>query len=276
MKVLLLTRFTLKELGRKRLMLWAVAVSILALGLFTVAMLSFYGMGDAAYVEERAPFAAQMEMMALYMVSFVATLLAILTSAGTIAGEVEGGTLLAVLPKPVARWEVLAGKILAYSIVIGLYIAIMAVCLMAISYATAGILSPAPVLGIPLMILSVLTLLVIAILGSTLSSTMVAAIVVLMLYGFGWAGGLVEIVGRLIKSGTLTNVGTIANLLIPGNKIWQFACYYLQPDIMSTRGIHLNPFFGAVQPVWWMLIYAVAYILAICFLSTVVFSHKDL
>jgi Cu-processing system permease protein len=276
MKTLLLTRFTLKELIRKRLLVWATAVSALALGLFTVAMLSFYTMGDAVYAAERAPYAAQMEMMALYMVTFVATLLAILTSTGTIAGDVDSGTLLAVLPKPISRWEVLAGKTLAYAILISVYTALMALCLMAISFVTTGIFSPVPLQGILLMILSVLTLLVIAILGSTLSSTMAAAIVVLMLYGFGWAGGLIEIVGRLLKNDTLVNVGTISNLLIPGNKIWQFACYYLQPDVMSTGGIQVNPFFGAVQPSFWMILYALAYIGGVGALAAIVFTRKDL
>jgi Cu-processing system permease protein len=278
MKTLLLTRFTLKELVRRRLMIWALALSVFALILFAAAMFAYYGTasGNVFTARELKPFSAQMEMMSLYMITFVATLLAILTSTGTIAGEVDSGTLLAVLPKPISRWEVLAGKLLAYAAVIGVYIVVMSACLMAISWFSTGIFSPLPLPGVLLMVLSVLTLLVVAILGSTISSTIAAAIVVLMLYGFGWAGGLIEMVGRVLDNATLINIGTISNLLIPGNKIWQYACYYLTPEAMSGATITLNPFFGAVQPSLWMILYALVYIGGISGLAAFVFTRKDL
>src|SRR5258708_24624076 len=131
-RIWLLARMTFREAVRKR-MIWAVF-------LLTALFVAFYGWGitrfkatwdaRAAARSFRVPItfnqAVDLNMaFAFFIVFFLASVMGIFASIGTIAGEVDGGTFQAILPKPIRRWEVVIGKWVGYAIMLALYIVIV-------------------------------------------------------------------------------------------------------------------------------------------------------
>ena len=56
-----------------------------------------------------------MLMVGLYTCDLLAVVMTILTSIDTLAGEISSGTIHAIATKPVARWQILAGKFLGFA-----------------------------------------------------------------------------------------------------------------------------------------------------------------
>src|SRR5947207_2660787 len=64
-------------------------------------------------------------LLGLYTVNFLTGVMTIFAAVGAIAREIEEGTLHAIVPKPLARWEIIAGKYLGFLAMIVIYLALM-------------------------------------------------------------------------------------------------------------------------------------------------------
>mgnify|MGYP005852434071 CR=1 FL=1 len=280
MRTLVMARFTFREAVRKRI-LYA------ALGLTVIFFLVYWAGCFFAFQEMRAErlsptisryAAAQILLAGLYVVNFMAGLLAIFTAAGTIAGEVEHGTLHAVVPKPLHRWELVLGKWLGFALMLSLYAVVSSAIAIAVVYTLSGYLPPYPVQGTALSILSVLLLLSLTILGSTALPTIAAGIVVFMLYALATVGGMIEQLGQLLQNTTMINIGIITSLVIPSDVIWKMASYLLQPPAPFGRltGPAAGPFTVATPPSETMIAYSVLYTGAALGLAVLAFRRRDL
>src|SRR3972149_5227891 len=107
-----IARFTFREAVRKKAVLGAVVLTVLFLLLYATGL--YFAFQDIQQLGRAAAFkdfiAGQLLLLGLYAISGMAALLAIFTSVGTIAGEIEQGTLHAIVPKPLRRWEIVVGK----------------------------------------------------------------------------------------------------------------------------------------------------------------------
>jgi len=277
--VITMARFTFHEALRKKVLLAAVLLSLAFLALYTVG---FY-----YYMRESAKFASgrptdvlvrdygMLVMMGLYVVNFSGGLLSIFTAVGTISGEIESGTLHCIVPKPIRRWEIVAGKWLGYAVMLSVYVLGMSWAVMGIAYAFSGYLPSEPLKGSLLMVLVSLLLLSMTISGSTLFSTVTNGVVVFMLYGIASVGGMVEGVGVLLKSELLVNIGIVTSLIVPSDSIWKAATYFLQPRLFNL--IPIPTPFSSVSPASpAMFIYAVGYCAAILLFGIRLFQRRDL
>lgn len=281
MSIVTIARFTFHEALRKRVVLAAAILSLVFLALFA---LGFY-----YFVSETAKYAAQrtspsnigirefgvLVMMGLYVVNFSGGLLAIFTAVATISGEIESGTLHAIVPKPVKRWEIVVGKWLGYALMLSTYVFVMAWSVMGIAYFLSGYMPAHPWNGSILMVLVSLLLLCLTFAGGTLFSTVTNGIVVFMLYGIASAGGMVEGVGVLIKSDLLVNIGIVTSLLVPSDAIWKAATYFLQPRLFDLIPIP-TPFSSVSPPSGAMVVYAIGYCAAVLLVGIRLFQRRDL
>lgn len=276
-----ITRFTFKEALRKKVLLGAVVLSLLFLALFTLgnhfaqAEFARGASRNAQAAVMRASLSAGMTIAGLYVVNFLAGLLAIFTAVGTISSEIDSGTLHAVLPKPVARWEVLLGKWLGFASMIVAYVVLMGGAIVLIASVVWGSAPPSPFAGLVFMSLCALLLLCLTVLGSTLLPTVTNGIVVFMLYGVGLMGGFIEQLGSAFRNETMVNIGIITSLLIPSDVLWKMASYSVQPEDVLVRTATL-PIFGGSEPTLSMLGYVLAYMGAIVGLAVVAFNRRDL
>lgn len=285
MKVLTIARFTFREAVRKRVLLGA---AVLSIGFLTVYALGAYfsyadwarteariGQSPQQLIDMRSGIANTLTLLGLYAVNFLAGLLAIFTAVGTISSEIDSGTLHAILPKPIRRWEVVIGKWLGFAVMIVAYLVLMSTAIFTIMALTWQEVPPQPVLGVALLSLCSLLLLSLTVLGSTIFSTVATGIVAFMLYGVGLMGGFIEQLGTLIENQTMVNIGIITSLIIPSDVLWKMASYVMQPTSLITRAF-TTPFWGSSPPSPAMVTYSILYSITALGLAVYVFRRRDL
>ncbi len=283
MKALIVARLTLQEALRRR-MIWVVlGLSLLFLGVyfwgFTQVRDEFMQRaarsGGRGQILNLDSVATVMVGLGFYTVNFLAGVMTIFAAVGTVAGEIESGTFQAIIPKPIARWQIILGKFLGFAAMICAYIILMAggVIFAArfIANYTPGNIIP----GTLLVILVSLVLLSLTILGSTIFQTMANGVVVFMLYGGAMLGGLLELIGSLANINSLINSGIIISLILPSDAIWRLASTLLQPNSQLRLDTPI-PIAVTRAPSNAMVIYAVGYAVVLLTLAILAFRRRDL
>src|SRR5438128_12552111 len=128
--VLQIARFTLQEAISRKLILAGVLISLGYIGLFT---LGFHFAYDRSIENTSTPEArlslgvafATLTLFGVYVVNYLASFLALFLSVGAVSGEIDSGTLHAVLARPLRRSEFVIGRWLGYAVMIAVYIVAM-------------------------------------------------------------------------------------------------------------------------------------------------------
>jgi len=279
-RIWLIARITFREAVRKR-MVWAVV-------LLSALFLVFYGWGIVRFKETwdgriarigRIPisFAQAVDLnvaFGMFIVFFLAAVMGIFASIGTIAGEIDAGTFQAVLPKPIRRWEVVLGKYLGFALMIGLYVAMMTAGIAAVVFAVTQHL-PAQLVQAALVIaVAAWWLLALTVLGSTVFATMANGIIVYMIYSFGLAATILETIGQTLQIPAMEQSGLIVSVIVPSQRIYNYANYLIQPTTNigfgGGGGIGGTPPSGVVVP------FAIGYLVLLIIGACLVFRRKDL
>src|SRR5215216_3075583 len=187
--VLEIARFTLLEAVSRRLILAGVAISAGYIGLYS---LGFHFAYDKA-LESSSPAAptrlglgvafAVLTLFGVYVVNYLAGFLALFLSVGAVSGEIDSGTLHAVLARPLKRSEFVLGRWLGYAALICAYVIAMTSAVQLIARAIAGYEVPEPLPALLLMLLEVLLLLTLSLCGSTLMPTLANGVIAFTLLG---------------------------------------------------------------------------------------------
>jgi ABC-type transport system involved in multi-copper enzyme maturation permease subunit len=273
-------RLTLREAARRKIVLAA-----LMLG---VAFLLVYGAGLYLLRREmirdgtinRSLIANQifgfLTLSGLYGVNFMFTVLAVLTSVDTLAGEIASGTIQSLAAKPVRRWEILLGKWLGFAIMLTLYLALMAGGVIAVAVIITGYQPNHIVAGLALIWLNGILMLNVSLLGGTRMSTLANGVVVFATFGVAFVGGWIEQIGAFLDNQAAVNVGIVSSLLMPSEAIWKRAAYELQSVVAGAAGF-ANPFTSSFSvPSRAMILYAVAYAAVALALAMWSFERRDL
>ncbi|RIK45834.1 MAG: ABC transporter permease [Chloroflexi bacterium] len=281
MMTLLIARITFREAFRRRLVLAVLILSAVFLGLYAFGFKIVHDdvvrFNDARQ-GRTLPYEVQasiMVLLGLYTVNFLAGIMTIFAAVGAIAREIEEGTLHAIIPKPLARWEIIAGKYLGFLAMIAAYITAMVTGVLLISITVGAYTPPRIVEGMLLMILVSGILLSLTMLGSTIFSTMANGVVIFMLYGMAVTGGLVEQIGTALNNDTMVRIGIITSVLVPSDSIWKLASYVVQP----TLAVNLtgpNPFGTSTPPSDFAVRYAIVYCAVLVITSMLVFRRRDI
>lgn len=287
MKVLVIARLTLREALRRR-MIWLVLGLSLVFAVvyfwgFTQVRAEFLreaanrppGRGNAGQILTFDLVATIMVGLGFYTINFLAGVMTIFASVGTIAGEIESGTFQAIVPKPLARWEIVVGKFLGFAAMIVIYIAIMAAAVLGTARIVADYTPANFVQGSLLVMLVSLILLALTIFGSTILQTMANGVVVFMLYGGALLGGLLETLGSVLNIHSLINTGVIVSLILPSDVIWKLASSILQPN-SNLRFDSPIPIAVSTPPSNAMVVYAIGYVIVLLGAAVFSFSRRDL
>jgi ABC-type transport system involved in multi-copper enzyme maturation permease subunit len=284
MTTLLIARLTFDEALRRK-MIWAVL-------LLSGAFLALYAFGFQLLRDDLVEFdrqrggapnavlpyevqASAMVMLGLYTVNFLAGIMTIFAAVGAIAGEIESGTLHAIIPKPLARWEIIAGKYLGFLAMIAVYLALMVGGVVLVANVIGDYSPPNIMRGLLLLILVSTILLSLTMLGSTIFATMANGVIVFMLYGMAVTGGLVEQIGNALDNDTMVRIGILTSVLVPSDSIWKLASYVVQPSI-AVNLIGPNPFGTAAPPSDFAVRYAFFYCATLVVASMLIFRRRDI
>jgi ABC-type transport system involved in multi-copper enzyme maturation permease subunit len=268
---------TCREAVRRRVLAAALAVG--------AAFLLLYGFG-LHKVLASLPAAATRQLlfrrqavivlfaMGMYVVNWLLAVITILTSADTIAGEVNSGVIQAVVTKPIRRWEVIFGKWLGFAAMLTAYLAFLAGGMLA-EVRLIGGHTPAHVPeAIGLMWLESMLLLAVTFRAGASLSTLATGVTVFGLHILAFLGGWVEEFGWLAHSQTAMNLGVMASVVMPSESLWRRAAFELQGPVIG--GFGRGPFSIGSVPSGWMVVYAGLYLAAALALAIRRFSGRDL
>jgi ABC-type transport system involved in multi-copper enzyme maturation permease subunit len=284
MNAFLIARLTFQEAFRRKM--------IVAVLFLSAVFLLLYGFGFQLLIDDLGAFdeqrggmpgqilpyevqASAMVMLGLYTVNFLAGIMTIFAVVGSISAEVESGTLHAIISKPLARWEVVAGKYLGFLVMIAIYVSLMVGGVVLISTTIGDYTPPNIVQGTALIVLVATILLSLTMLGSTIFATMANGIVVFMLYGMALTGGLVEQIGAALDNDTMVRIGVGTSILLPSDAMWKLASYVVQPAI-AVNIVGPNPFGTATPPSSFAVQYAIGYCVVLLIAAMLVFRRRDI
>lgn len=287
---------TWKEMLRKRVVLLTLIMTLIFLLAFwfvarTIGMEFSNGNFEPGSMEEllnEFMQGAVSLVVGFFFASFVIAFLAIFSSVSVIAGEAEQGVMQAMIPRPVTRQHFYLGRWIGFvSLGVGyalfLYLAILGVT----EYHS----------GVPgnwwsltkafLLFASVVPLLVsLAMLGSCYMSAMGNGVVMTMLFGAGWLGGMLNKItsaGAFGKAGeTLHMIAGLLDMVMPADALQRrmlaemFSLQDMMPFVDLAKADSLGPFAIASVPSVTFLLYALGYLLIALLLGVRAFRKKDL
>lgn len=229
---------------------------------------------------------ATLTLFGVYVVNYLASFLALFLSVAAISGEIDSGTLHAVLARPLRRSEFVIGRWLGYAFMIAVYIVAMTGLVLLTARLIAGYEVPDPVPALMLMLLEGTLLLTVSLFGSSLMPTLANGVVVFTLLGLAWLAGIIEFVGRLLASApnstgseAMVNIGTIVSLILPSDALWHGASYYLEsPSMLAVLGAARGgiPFFSTLPPAPALVVWSIGYVVVVLGGAVLAFRSRDL
>jgi ABC-type transport system involved in multi-copper enzyme maturation permease subunit len=283
MPLLIIARLTLREAARRRLLHAVAIVTVLVIGLTGWGISRLTTLHDSSgqplpHSEVMATTAGLVIMLA-YMFSFVLAIGAAFLAAPAIAGDVDSGLVLALLPRPLRRSQFVLGKWLGLAALLVTYGGLASGVELAMIRALTGYLPPRPVQAVAFLAGESVVVLTLALLGSTRLASMTCGIVVLALFGVTWIAGIAESVGVAFHNTAITTAGTVMSLLLPSDGLWRGAVYNLEPAILVAVGgasPSTNPFSVAAPPPTPYLMWAVGWVVVILGLAALSFRRRNL
>jgi ABC-type transport system involved in multi-copper enzyme maturation permease subunit len=272
---------TLQEAARRRV-LWA-------LGLLTVLLLALSAWGFSKLAAEadtggltsgEAKLAAsQVLNLVMFFLSLVAALGTAFLAGPTLAGEIESGTSLALLARPVRRPEVLLGKWLGLVAFGASFVAVAGVAEFLVVRATVGYWPPQPVGGLVLLAGQTTVLLTLALLLSTAISPMASGVLAVGLFGTAWVAGVVGGVGQALDNDGVAQVGTVSRVLLPTDGLWRGAMHAFQdPSALTRLGPAAEgfPFLSDSSLTVSYLVWTAVWVAMVWGLAALAFSRRDI
>ena len=280
-QVLTIARLTILEASRRKL--------LLALGILTVVVIVLTSWGfsrlpamkDVTPAEVRLA-ASQLTILVAFMFSGVLALGSTLVSAPSIASDIESGIMLAILPRPIRRSQVLMGKWLGLALLVSLYAAGSGLLELLGIWLATSYTPPNPVAAIVFVAAEGIILMTLALLLSTRLAPMTGGAIALVLFFVAWIGGIALGIGQTFANDTIINIGVGSRLLIPTDGLWHGAIFYLEPSEFlaaaraAGRARAGNPFFADQPPPWTYIAWVVAWLGSLLALANWSFARRDL
>jgi ABC-type transport system involved in multi-copper enzyme maturation permease subunit len=236
--VLTVAGLTLREAARRRV--------LRALGALTFALLtlSAWGFSKLAGIEfegsaltsgEERLLASQVLNLVMFGISLIAALGTAFLAGPTLAGEIESGTALSILARPVRRSAVLLGKWLGLVAFGSGFVAVAGLAQFLVVRATVGYWPPQPLEGLALLAAQTAVLLTLGLLLATLISPMASGVVAVGLFGATWIAGVVGGIGDALDNEGVARIGTVSRMLLPTDGLWRGAMHALQDPIAVAQ-----------------------------------------
>ncbi|WP_369254928.1 ABC transporter permease [Geodermatophilus amargosae] len=277
--VLTLAGLTLREAARRKVLRSLAVLTVLLLALsawgFSRLDAEFGGLtsGEARLA------ASTVLNLVMFGFSLIAALGTAFLAGPTLSGEVESGTALAMLARPVRRSTVLVGKWLGLVAFGGAFVALAGLAQFVVVQVTVGYWPPQPVTGLALLAAQTAVLLTLGLLLSTVISPMASGVVAVGLFGATWIAGVVGGIGDALGNDGVARVGAVSRMLLPTDGLWRGAMHAFQdPSLLTQFAPELggSPFFSEAPLTATYLGWAALWVAAVLGLAAMAFSRRDL
>jgi ABC-2 type transport system permease protein len=272
----IMARVTLREAVRRKVVWMALLASALMFLIFAVSLrlqvLEFQSRAMSPFVRYQVE--SGMLVIGLYTCDLLAVVMTILASIDTLAGEMSSGTIHAIAAKPVARWEILSGKLLGFVIMSVVYVVLTFSGTIAVSYWVTGVLPEHALRGALLLMFECVVALGVTFLLGTWFSTLTVGVLALGLQGVAFMGGWLEQVSGFSRSAAIVKLGVISSLVMPTESLWRRAAYEMQTPLAAS--LSFSPFANVSIPSMTALAYAACYLGVVLSVAIYHFHVRDL
>jgi ABC-type transport system involved in multi-copper enzyme maturation permease subunit len=270
---------TLREAFRRRVV-WALLVlTVVLLALSAWGFSKLIGLdtelGTMTSGEARLVASILLNLI-MFGFSLIAAIGTAFLAGPTLAGEVESGQALALLARPVRRSAVLLGKWLGLVAFGCGYVIAAGLAQILVVGVVVGYWPPNPAVGLALLAAETVVLLTLALLLSSVVSTMASGIVAVGLFGATWVAGVVGGLGAAFGNEGVERVGTVSRILLPTDGMWRGAMNAFQDSTaLAQMGEGGFPFLseGPLTPAY--LAWAVVWIAVVWGLTALSFQRRD-
>lgn len=219
---------TFKEVYRKRIVHVVGVLTLIYWGLlgFVIYLQPKALTSGISLISALINISSLLTILGFYLSSMLLAFLTVMLSVGVISSEVEDGTVLTLLTKPIPRRSYVLGKYLGVSLMVVAYAVILFIAILI--FAAFGKQNFIQIFGwltvfkgLALFILQPLCIAAVAVFGSTLFKTVNNGIFVIALYMLSNIGGIIEQIGTLTSSVDLSTFGILAGLFAPFEVIYR-------------------------------------------------------
>lgn len=264
MRIRAIALHTFASFLRNRVIIVVLALCVCVVLLMMAPLLAMKAMTTAANEAQMRATVLGLVSGIMFFVSGAGSLLAIWAAADAVASEMKAGTILAVMARPVKRWEYLLGKYLGVQMLLGVYVLLM----FGLSLLLAGLGGER--------------------IGTTLWALIVYPMVRYAVYS-ALAMLLVTFLHPLVTFAIGVVIATMALILSPGaeagtriHEILRTACYALLPStplLSETRFYTLTQ--ASLKQIGWLghlttLAYGLDYAFVCLLLAMWAFRHRSL
>ena len=283
-KILLFARLTIREAVRKKLIWVLGGLTLLVLVLSAVGLNRLVETGMRGQPQSEVLQATSFILiLIMFAYSFVLALSAVFITVPSIAGEMETGTALAILTRPVSRAQFLLGKWVGLVALTATYVTVASLAEFAVVNLTTGYMPPHPFMFIGYMVAETVVILSLALLVSTRMAPIAGGVIVLGGFMLAWMGGVAISIGRQFNVDALITGGTITRLLLPTDGMWKGAVYSLEPAVLiaaaraqGADGIANLPFFSLSPPSGAYVAWTAGWMVAILALAVRSFRRREI
>ena len=240
----MIARLVIREAARRRLLLALLILTLIVIGLtgWGFSRIPTITQGGTPLPDLQVKLiASQFLILTMFMFSFVLAMAAVFVATPQISGEVESGTALAILSRPIGRAEYVAGKWVGLAALVAVYSGGAAAVELCVVNAVVGYVPPEPLAFLAFMIAEGIVIMSLALLLSTRLSGMVGGVVALVLFGIAWIGGIVGGIGAAFDNATIMHVGTATKLILPTDGLWRGAVFALEPRSFIAASSQAGP-----------------------------------
>lgn len=276
-----IARLTARETLRSRSMVIAVVLNLAYLGLFALVAATALSSERGAALG-RVPATFQRDIVR-FLLSFaiagasnLALFVGIFASAGAISNEIERGTILAVAARPVARWEIVAGKFLGNGLLSCAYLVSQGLLVGGAVALLAGYWTNDLLVALALLSLNVLIMVAVAVAGSTRLNTLANAIVIIVLYLALVNTGLLYGIGAFLEDDLLRGIADWSRLLLPVGEVGDMAGRRLAGPFGALAEGELNGRAILLPTRDWISFYAALYLGVVLILAGWSLTRRDL
>ena len=279
-----IARMTMIEASRRRMLIALAALTFLVIvGVgYGFAKLPEIGGRRALNHDDLNQISSILTILTFFMFSFVLTFAAVFVAAPAISSDVESGVILAIVPRPIRRSDIILGRWLGLTLVVVVYTITATLIELEVVNLVIGYLPPHPFEAVAFLVAEGVVAVTMGLLFSTRLAPMTGGIVATILLLAVWFAGIVGNIGFSFGNDTVAAFGSVSRLIVPTDGMWRGALYYLQtPQLLAVQALAgrraaANPFYAASAPAIPYLLWTAAWIAGLLGLTILSFRRKEL
>jgi ABC-type transport system involved in multi-copper enzyme maturation permease subunit len=234
MPLLAIAALSIREAASRRVAAVIAIATVVAIGVSTWI---FAGLARAVQPPEMAPtIEAAFSIFFAFAFSAAVGIASAFVAAPAIAGDIDSGVALSILPRPLTRAEYVLGKWLGLcGLVVGYTFVAGGLELTALAL-VAGYVVPQPILALAFLAIEACVVVTTALCLGTRVPAIGSGILTIVLFGAAWIDGFAISIAGAVQNATILGTTHALALLFPSDVLWRGAVYELEPATLFATG----------------------------------------